>query len=253
MKKKLDASKQIGQVPISGTQRDRVLRLLTLQRKSLYHVATVNPEFVIEAKSNLKFREALSKSDLNVADGWGVVLGLRVLGEGRVERITGVDLVEEMLSYARKKGKKVFLLGGRAGVAEKAALAMKRAYPGLIVGAYQGPSMVNSESKEDRGLTLAKIRSYDPDYLMVAYGAPWQDIWIEENRRQLSGMVAVGVGGTLDEWAGVARKCPKVVDKIGLKWLWRLTNEPWRWKRQLRLLSFVGLVGQERLKKMLRK
>ena len=96
-------------------------------------------------------------------------------------------------------------------------------------------------------MTIAKINGFEPDYLFVAYGSPWQDLWIEENRPYLRVRVAVGVGGTLDEWARVVAPCPKWIDQLGFKWLWRLVHEPSRWRRIIRVLQFGWLVLYHKL------
>ena len=225
-----------------------MLKRIFAQRKNLLHVATVNPEFVMEARKNKMFRKALEKTDLKVADGWGVVWGIRILQGVRVERVSGYDLVERILEKANEKREKVFLLGAMPGVARKAADEMRKVYSKLKIGWCEGARDVRRERREEMGLTLAKINAFEPDYLLVAYGSPWQDIWIEENRSYLRVRVARGVGGVLDEWAGVVRKCPRWLDRVGLKWLWRLILQPWRWKRVMRVFRFGMLVMWSKLR-----
>ncbi|MFZ2199704.1 MAG: WecB/TagA/CpsF family glycosyltransferase [Microgenomates group bacterium] len=239
--KKMDKNVEIFSVVISGTHLKQVLSKIWLQRKEMLHVATVNPEYIMEARENPKFREILAKC-LTVADGHGVVWALRLAQGKLIERISGVELVEEMLAHARNKGEKVFLLGAREGIAEKAATAMQVKYPGLKIAWFAGAETVKVEKSEEASMTIAKINGFEPDYLLVAYGSPWQDLWIEENRPYLRVRVAMGVGGTLDEWSGVVKPGPKWIDVIGLKWLWRLGNEPWRLGRIMRVVHFGILV-----------
>lgn len=208
----------------------------------MLHIATVNPEYIMESRSNQKFRTVLGNC-LTVADGHGVVWGLG----NRVERISGIELVDEILNHASQKGERVFLLGAASGVAEKAANEMSKKYPGLKMSSYSGAKTVRVEKNEEASMTIAKINSVSPDYLLVAYGSPWQDIWIEENRPYLRVRVAMGVGGVFDEWAGVVKPCPEWIDRIGMKWVWRVINEPWRWKRILRALQFGWLVVYHKL------
>lgn len=249
MTKNSDKSVQILGVEVTGNDRDRVLRRLMLQRKNLMHIVTVNPEFVMEARQSEKFKKALEEAEETVADGWGIVWAAEILYGMKLPRITGVELVDYILEKAEEKEKRVFLLGAAPGVAEKAAEEMKKKYPKLEIESYSGSRNVKREKREEMGLTLAKINGFEPDFLFVAYGSPWQDLWIEENREYLRAKVVIGVGGVLDEWAGEVRRCPRIIDKLGLKWLWRLVNEPWRWRRQLDLLKFVGLVMVKKLKK----
>lgn len=242
MNKKIDKSVKIFDIEISGTSWEGVLKKVFARRKKMLHLMTVNPEFVMEARNNQKFKQVLEKADLKVADGWGVVWAVRLLNGRKIERISGYDLVKRILKRAEEKKEKVFLLGAMPGIAERAAKEMKRVYPRLKINYYEGARDVKREKREEMGLTLAKINAFEPDYLFVAYGSPWQDIWIENNRSYLRVRVAMGVGGVLDEWAGVVRRCPQWLDRVGLKWLWRFGHQPWRWKRILRVFEFGALV-----------
>ena len=244
--KKMDKSVQIFGVTIFGTQMRQVLSKVGLQRKEMLHIATVNPEYIMEARGNSQFREILAHC-LTVADGHGVVWALRLAQGKQIERISGVELAEEILKLADERGEKVFLLGAQTGIAEKAALEMASKYPHAHFMSYAGAQTVKVEKSEEASMTIAKINGFEPDYLMVAYGSPWQDIWIEENRPYLRVRVAMGVGGTLDEWAGVVANCPARMDKIGLKWMWRVLHEPWRWKRVLKVFQFTALVLYHKL------
>lgn len=238
--KKTDNSREICGVAIIGTQLREVLKKIRLQRKEMLHVATVNPEYIMEARVNEKFRNVLSKC-LTVADGHGVVWASQLQEEGKklkVERISGIELVEEILKHANVKKEKVFLLGAASGVAESAAEEMSKKYPGATIAWYEGAKTVRVEKDEEASMTIAKINSVSPDYLFVAYGSPYQDLWIEENRPYLRVRVAMGVGGTLDEWAGVVKLCPDWIDRLGFKWAWRVVHEPRRIKRILRVLHF---------------
>lgn len=244
--KKTDKNEQILGVTLFGTHKSEVLRKLGLQRKEMLHIATVNAEFVMEARRNIRFAKVLSNC-YTTADSWGVVWGMRILDGVIVERVSGVEIVELILQRADQKGEKVFLLGAKAGVAEKAAFEMAKKYPEVKYGWYEGAKTVTVEKSEEASMTIAKINGFEPDYLLVAYGSPWQDIWIEDNRPYLRVRVAVGVGGTLDEWAGTAARCPAWLDRMGGKWVWRLLHEPWRWKRVIKVFQFGFLVLYHKL------
>jgi len=245
--KKIDLSVEIFGVTISGNSKIRVLSQVWLQRKKMLHVATVNSEYVMEARANPRFREILRQSEINIADSFGVVWAAHLLFGRRLERITGVELVREILRRASDKGERVFLLGARPGSAQSAASQMMKVYPGARYAWYEGARSVILEKSEEASMTIAKINAFEPDYLLVAYGSPWQDIWIEENRRYLRARVAVGVGGVIDDWAGITKQCPGWLDRWGGKWLWRLVHEPWRWRRVWRVFQFGGLVIAKRM------
>lgn len=251
--KKIDSTVKIFDVRITGTRKSEVLKRIGLQRKEMLHVATVNAEFVMEARNNPRFAQVLSQC-YTIADSWGVVWGIRILGNrkqktgtGDIERVSGVELVEEILKRANERREKVFLLGASSGIAEKAAVAMATKYPGAKYGWYEGAKTVSVEANEEASMTIAKINGFEPDYLLVAYGSPWQDIWIEENRPYLRARVAVGVGGVLDEWAETVARCPEWIDLLGLKWLWRLAHEPWRFPRVMKVFQFGVLVMYHKL------
>lgn len=245
--KKIDETVEMFGVSITGTRKSQVLKKIFVQRKELLHLATVNPEFVMEARKNAAFNSMLAQTDLKVADGWGVVLATRLLSGQAIDRITGFDLVREILTRADTRGEKVFLLGALPGVAEKAAIAMKKVYPKAEIAWYEGARTVQVEKNEEASMTIAKINAFEPDYLLVAYGSPWQDMWIEENRPYLRARVAIGIGGVLDEWAGTVKKCPEWLDRAGGKWLWRFATQPWRWKRIARVIGFGFLVVYHKL------
>lgn len=246
--KRIDPSIEIMGVNIVGTQKKQVLNKIWLQRKEMLHVATVNPEFVMEARKNKVFAECLNKS-LTVADGWGIVWAHRIVCSmqysvcsNHLERISGSELAMQMVEHAAANNEKVFLLGAAEGVAEKAAQNLSKIYPLLQISWFSGAQTVKVEKNEEASMTIAKINAYEPDYLLVAYGSPWQDMWIEENRPYLRVRVAMGVGGVFDEWAGLIKLPPRWVDEIGLKWLWRVIAQPWRWRRLAKVFHFGILV-----------
>ena len=247
--KKTDLPMEIMNVAITGTHINGVLRKLWLQRKEMLHIATVNPEFVMEARGNIRFGNSL-KNCLTVADGHGIVWASRILGLPTLERVSGTELSNLIVQRAAENGEKVFLLGGQPGVAEQAANNLSKIYPQLQISWYSGAQTVKVEKNEEASMTIARINAYEPDYLLVAYGSPWQDIWIEDNRPYLRARVAMGVGGVLDEWAGKVRLCPVWIDRLGFKWLWRLLTQPWRLPRILRVLKFGFLVLLMRLKRL---
>lgn len=217
-----------------------------LQRREMLHIATVNPEYVMWARRVPEFGKVLAKCT-TVADGWGVVWGVAILQGIKLDRVSGSELTTVILELANKRGEKVFLLGGAPGVAERAAQKMRRSYGGAHIVAYSGAQDVTNEENGESSMTIAKINAVSPDYLLVAYGAPRQDMWIEENREYLRVRVAIGVGGVLDEWAGKVAIAPGWIDSVGLKWLWRLVHEPKRFFRVLRVFQFATLVMYHKL------
>ena len=138
------------------------------------------------------------------------------------------------------RGARIFLLGAGIGVAERAAYALRRRWPSLlIVGTYAGSADVESAER---------VRAAEPTVILVAYGMPKQERWIAHHLAALPSVrLAIGVGGVLDQLAGVQRVPPAFLHRVGLEWLWRLLNEPSRWRRQRALPLFAALVLRKRI------
>ena len=206
-----------------------------------HQIATVNPEFVIEAGRNARFREVLESSDLCLADGVGLLWAARFIGRPLPERVTGSDGVPLIAQRAAQAGWRLYLLGAAPGVAERAGEVLAGKFPGLsIAGALAG-----SPSDADALGIVAAVRQARPDILFVAYGAPAQDLWIASHGRETGVPVMMGVGGAFDHVTGVRRRAPEWVQRLNLEWLYRLVTQPWRWRRQLALPRFVWAVLRE--------
>lgn len=208
---------------------------------TLHHVVTVNPEFAIAARADPAFRDALWSAALATADGVGIVLAGRILGAPVGSRVTGNDVVEGLAAMSAPRPR-LFLLGAGPGVAAAAAARLSARFPGAtIAGTFAG-------TPADAGWPeiAAQLAAARPDTLLVAFGHPRQDLWIAAHREELAALgvvVAIGVGGVFDYLAGRVPRAPRWMRRLGLEWLYRLIRQPWRWRRQLALPRFVGLVG----------
>jgi N-acetylglucosaminyldiphosphoundecaprenol N-acetyl-beta-D-mannosaminyltransferase len=207
-----------------------------------HQICTVSPEFVMIAQDDPDFMQVLRAADLCVADGVGLLFAARYLGHPLPERVTGSDGVPLIAERAARDGWKLFLLGAEPGVAEQAAARLVERYPGLqVMGTYAGrPSPDEEEEIAER------VNASGADILLVAYGAPRQDLWIARNRARLKVHVAIGVGGTFDFIAGVVPRAPRWMRRVALEWLYRLYKQPSRWRRMLRLPRFVWAVLRHR-------
>ena len=207
-------------------------------------IATANPEFVMIARRDVNFGNILRRAHLVLPDGVGLLWAARLMGQRLRERVTGSDGVPLIAERAAREGWRLFFLGAREGVAEKAARLLAERHPGLqVAGVYAG-----SPAGEEEDNIVARVNRARADILFVAYGAPAQDKWIARNLPRLNVAVAMGVGGALDFVAGVSRRAPVWVQRLGLEWLDRLIKEPWRWRRQMRLPRFVIAVLLSRLR-----
>jgi N-acetylglucosaminyldiphosphoundecaprenol N-acetyl-beta-D-mannosaminyltransferase len=207
-------------------------------------VITANPEFVMLARRDRDLAAIARSADLVVADGTGVVLASRLLGEPLPSRVPGRLLVPSILGRLAPLGGSVFLLGAAAGVAERAGAELERRIPGLrVVGTYAGtPSPAEDDATRER------IRATEPRVLLVAYGMPAQERWLARNLPRLPSVrVAIGVGGVFDQLAGRVRLPPPMIHAVGFEWLWRLAFEPRRWRRQRVLPLFAALVLRQRV------
>lgn len=196
-------------------------------------VVTANPLMVMQAQRDPEFMEILERADLLVPDGVGILWAARKKGRPLPERVTGVDLTLYLLR--RKPAPRIYLLGGKPGVAEKAYLNIEKDFPGArVCGMHHGYFGV----PEEEGLADS-IRAARPDAILVGMGSPRQEKFIWRHRARLGAKVAVGVGGVLDILAGASKRAPEIVQKVGLEWLYRLIREPKRLRADAKLLHFM--------------
>jgi N-acetylglucosaminyldiphosphoundecaprenol N-acetyl-beta-D-mannosaminyltransferase len=202
-----------------------------LQTGRSHQIVTVNLDFLRIAQNNDEFRQTVNSADLVVADGMPLVWASRLGDEPLPQRITGHDLIHECAQISAETGHGFFLLGAEPGVAEKAAKRMEEEYPGLrVVGTY-APSF-EEPGEDDR--MVAMIDCAKPGFLLVALGAPRQDLWIHNHRDRLSVPVCIGVGCVFDMYAGEVKRAPNWLQSAGLEWTFRLAQEPRRlWRRYI--------------------
>jgi N-acetylglucosaminyldiphosphoundecaprenol N-acetyl-beta-D-mannosaminyltransferase len=201
----------------------------------LHHVCTINPEFIMIAQQDVNFHNILSRADLCVPDGVGLLWAARQLGSPLPQRVTGSDGVPKIAEAAALRGWKIFLLGAAPGVADQAATILRERHPALqIVGTHSG-----SPAPEQEDSIVELVNGSQADILFVAYGAPQQDKWIARNSPRLRVKMALGVGGSLDFIAGVTPRAPLWMRRMGVEWLFRLYLQPTRIGRMMRLPRFV--------------
>jgi exopolysaccharide biosynthesis WecB/TagA/CpsF family protein len=204
----------------------------------VHQVTTANPEFLMRARQEPAFMDVLRRADLVLADGIGFLLAARWKRTPFHAQITGSDLTPRLACLAAEKGWHLYLLGAAPGVAELAAARLREIYPTLYVTA--DGSDPAPDGPPD---LLARIRMARPHLLLVAYGAPKQDYWIDRFGRTTGVPVQIGIGGSLDFIAGVLPRAPEAWRRMGVEWLWRLKQEPWRWRRMLALPRFALLAA----------
>lgn len=201
-------------------------------------VFTPNSEIIMMGYKDQTFAKILNSADLLTADGIGVVKAAQILRKPVPERAAGFDIACTLLEKVAKSDYKLFLFGGKPGVAEKAEEELLKKYPGLkIVGKRNG--YFKEEDTED---IINEINDSGAELLFVCLGAPKQEYWINENAPKLKTKAALGIGGSLDVFAGTVERAPEFYCKHGLEWFYRLMKEPWRAKRMTALPKFAMTV-----------
>lgn len=221
-----------------GEALDRACALIRAGGNHL--VVTANPELVVAARSDPELARAVRAASLVVADGIGLVWASRYLRQPVPERVPGIELMELLCDRAAEEGWPVFLLGGLSGVAEEAAVNLRRRWPHLqVAGTHHGYFQVDDP-------VVHKVARSGARVLFCGLGSPRQELWLHRNLPRLDVRLAMGVGGSLDVLAGRTRRAPRWVRQAHLEWLYRLATQPWRWRRQLALPSFAWMVLRSR-------
>ncbi len=203
------------------------------------YVCTPNPEIVWDCRRDKALATAIAGADMVLPDGVGVVWASRVLGCPVPERVTGYDFLLALL--ARFQGR-LFLLGGKPGVAAAAAAAIEKQFPQLTVcGVMDGYGDVQAQRRAVEDMT--------PDLVLVCLGSPRQELWMRENAGRLPVGLMAGLGGCLDVLSGRAKRAPERWIRLNLEWLYRLLRDPRRLTRQIRLPLFALAVLARRIKK----
>lgn len=185
-----------------------------------HQIVTPGPEFLLEATANRKFRDILNQADLSLPDGMGLHVGTRMTSQKLKQRIPGADFVVDLLHLAARRGSRVFLFGGRPGVAEKAGQRLLKQIPGLAIVGIESGWRGNWNAVHDRRI-IERIHLAAPDILLVALGAPKQELWIDRHRAALHKVsIAIGIGRTLDYLAGHVKRAPAIVRRTGFEWLY---------------------------------
>ena len=201
-------------------------------------VFTPNAEIVQLCIEQPEYYTLYNSGDMVVADGAGVVKAAKILGKPLKGKVAGVELGEAMLAYCAESGDTAFFLGAKPGVAEEAARRMCAKYPGLTVAGTHDGYFEKTGSESDA--VIAQINQSGAKLLLVCLGVPVQEQWISVNKDKLtSARMCMCLGGSLDVYAGVAKRAPKVFIDLSLEWLYRLLKEPKRIGRMMKLPKFL--------------
>lgn len=205
-------------------------------------VVTLNAIGMETVVDDKEFAEIVDWSEMRLADGFGLCFGMKFLGRPVQERVAGIDFAENLCRTAAAEGWPVYFIGAAGDTARQCAEVLSEKFPGLVTaGARDGYFDIRDESIADEAAKSgAKI-------LLVAMGQPRQEKWVYRHRKRLKGMLCVGVGGAFDVFSGNLMRAPLWVQKIGFEWLYRMLQEPGRWRNNLRLITFVLRIFASRL------
>lgn len=205
-----------------------------------HQVATVNVDFLVKALADPELRFILQDVDMATIDGMPLVWGSRLLGTHIPERVAGSDFIPILARRAAQEGLSIFLLGATPEVSARAAEKLVQDNPGLVIAGVISPPF--QPVLEMDPAIAAQIRAADPDILLVAFGNPKQEKWIEVYGPQVQVPLMIGVGATLDFIAGEMKRAPKWMQRTGLEWIFRMLQEPRRlFKRYFQDLLYFSI------------
>lgn len=205
-----------------------------------HYVVTPNPEIVEACRADAEAMAAVNGADLVLPDGIGVIYGAKMLKTPLKERVPGIEFGTAMLEYCAKSGKPVFFLGAKPGVAEQAAENLKKRFDGLIVaGTKDGYFKDDAEA-------AAAIRESGAEMALICLGAPKQEKFMAKYGAATGARLLLGLGGSLDVFAGVAQRAPEFYVNHNLEWFYRLIKNPSRIGRMMKLPLFLVHVAKEK-------
>jgi len=191
-------------------------------------LAFVNPDCLNVAWNNSQYRKVLENAERVLPDGIGIHLGCRMRGIRLLDNLNGTDLFPRLCDRVSQEGMSIYLLGARPGIAAETACVMKKSYPTLKIAG----TMHGYFSDDENAGVIKEINESGADILLVATGAPRQELWLAENAAALKPTLRMGVGGLFDFYSGRIRRAPAWVRELGMEWVWRLLMEPRRlWRR----------------------
>lgn len=222
-------------VPVSNfTYRqliDQLFNRMDEGKKSF--IVAINLEKIMKAQKDRALLKLLNAADYQIPDGVGLIIASILKGGKLRRRVTGIDMMMTLCQAAAERNKRIFLYGGKPGVAEQAKAGLEELYPEIVI------TGVMDGYVKDQDVITKTINEASPDIVFVALGSPTQEYWIVDNMHHLSAKVFQGVGGSFDVISGRVKRAPAFYQNIGLEWLYRLMKEPKRWKRQIILPVFL--------------
>ena len=215
-----------------------------IKKEGVSVVITPNAEIAQMCLEDPHIHHIVTQAEIILPDGAGIIMASEILKTPLKEKVAGVEFGMEICSLAEKKDYSLFLLGGKPGVAELSAEKLKAKFPKLTIAGTSDGYFKKSGIENDA--VIKKINTSGADILFVCLGAPTQETWIMENKAKLTSVrLAACLGGSLDIYAGTAKRAPKIFIKLRLEWFYRLLREPRRLGRMMKLPRYIKGAKQE--------
>jgi N-acetylglucosaminyldiphosphoundecaprenol N-acetyl-beta-D-mannosaminyltransferase len=204
----------------------RIEEIIAARRPS-QHLA-ISATNVVAVHDDPRLRRIMHECAIVSADGQGIVWASRLLGDPLPERVNAADLMEALFPVAEARGYRVYVLGARQEVLERAISNLRRQFPKLEIAGYRNGYF----GSEDDAEVVEHVRGAGADLLFAAMSSPKKEYWLSENKHELGVPFVMGVGGAIDAVAGLTRRAPVWVRKIGMEWFFRMIQEPRRLARR---------------------
>ncbi|MCC8121143.1 MAG: WecB/TagA/CpsF family glycosyltransferase [Oscillospiraceae bacterium] len=213
-----------------------------VERGGMHYAVTPNAEFTLRARKEPRFQDALNGADLVLPDGIAIMYASRILKRPLSERVCGCDFAQALCPLLARQGRRLFVLGGKPGVAEQAGRNLAAANPGLVIcGAQDG--YFQHDAAVERAIRAARA-----DVVFVCLGSPKQEYWMVEHGLATGAGLLIGLGGSVDVFANPVKRAPAAWRRLGLEWLYRLLTQPFRAGRMARLPLVLLAAVRERVR-----
>ncbi len=206
----------------------------SLDKQEKQFFVTANPEIVMLANEKPNYKAMVKQADYILPDGAGIVLASKLMGNPIVERIPGFEVMTHLIGYAEEQGLSCYFLGAHEDVIEAFIERIKYLHPNLMIAGYH-----NGFFNIDDQTIVDHVKKAKPDLVFAALGSPKQEQWITKYYDQFDKGFFMGVGGSFDVIAGKVKRAPNAWIKLNLEWLYRLLQQPFRWKRIIKVFNFI--------------
>lgn len=221
---------KIGNVPVDGIAMDAAIEFLLqkIEEKSGGYVVTPNVDHIVQAERDHHLPIIYQESVLSLPDGAPIAWAMSRITKQTITKVSGADLIAPLCRRASEHGRSFYLLGGMPGVATQAAFRLQEMFPSLAIVGTDSPPVGFENDPQLLSVTLRRIRTAKPHFVLVALGCPKQEYFMHNYHTVLAPALLVGIGGSLDFLAGKFRRAPAWMSQAGLEWIYRLMQEPRR-------------------------